>query len=552
LPGSKRAIGAAICSILIISILAFGSDAAEMELMQGNARKGSVSVTERDGMRFVALDEVMTRLAFAASPISGGFVVTYSGKKIEFWNGSNAARINGTVNPLAAAVTYDGTHWWGEASSSFQAIKTFLNSVSRPSDIKLSPRGAAPPRNVPAAPPMQTPPRATDPSPPPSGASAAAAGAVISRVRWGEQDGAYRAVVDISEQAEASVSESPGRTEVTFKGAVPAAQLSGISPWPPLSVSSVRRGRDTVLVFSHSSRQVNAFWVPDPPRYVIDFYFDGTSPAPPAAASTTPRPDIAPPPTPKNPAGGGKIETVPNRQPVARGKFLVVIDAGHGGHDGGAVGNRLKEKDMNLLAALQLGISLKALGADVRLTRQDDRYLKLAERTEIANASDADVFISLHCNALPKGQNASGAELYLMAEQTDQDALNLAIIENRELSGGAENAAEVNEAADKRTRLLLKILGDMQQSDKISESTTLAEALYEKMRSSGIRIRKVRQAPFFVLRGAGMPAVLVEMGYITDAGDAKNLNSQTNRKKMMDALASGIMSYLGKKPGEGG
>jgi N-acetylmuramoyl-L-alanine amidase len=139
-----------------------------------------------------------------------------------------------------------------------------------------------------------------------------------------------------------------------------------------------------------------------------------------------------------------------------------------------------------------------------------------------------------------------------MAEQTDQDALNLAIMENRELSGGAENIAEVNEAADKRTRLLLKILGDMQQSDKISESTTLAEFLYERMKSVSFRIRKVRQAPFFVLRGAGMPAVLVEMGYITEAGDAKNLASQAYRKKMMDALALGIMNYLNKKTGEGG
>ena len=139
-----------------------------------------------------------------------------------------------------------------------------------------------------------------------------------------------------------------------------------------------------------------------------------------------------------------------------------------------------------------------------------------------------------------------------MAEQSDEDALNLAIMENRELSGGAENAAKVNAEADAKTRLLLKILGDMQQSDKINESTTLAEFLYDRIKGVGIKIRNVRQAPFFVLRGAGMPAVLVEMGYITDAGDAKKLNSQTERKKMMDALAQGIKNYLTRRPGEGG
>jgi N-acetylmuramoyl-L-alanine amidase len=544
---------ALLCAFLVLAVLVSGAGALEMDLLQGNIRKGSVTVTDRDGMRFAALDEVMSRLAFAAAPVSGGFVVTYSGRKIEFWNGSNIARVNGTVNPLAAAVTYDGTHWWGEASSSIQAIKVFLGSVSRPSDIKLALRDSASPKNVPAAPPMQTPPQIAASTPQtgaPVSSSPSGSGAVISRVRWGEQDGAYRAVVDISEQTETSMSESPGKADVTFRGAVTASGVSDGSPWPPLSVASARRGADTVLSFSHSSSQVKAFWVSDPPRYVIDFYFSAQDTSTSTSTSTSTNPN----PTPERtaPAGGGRIETTPSRTPAAKSKFLVVIDAGHGGRDGGAVGNNLKEKDMNLLAALQLGINLKALGADVRLTRQDDRYLKLAERTEIANNSDADVFISLHCNALPKGQHASGAELYLMAEQTDQDALNLAIIENRELSGEAESIAEVNEAADKRTRLLLKILGDMQQSDKISESTTLAEFLYEKMKSSGFNIRKVRQAPFFVLRGAGMPAVLVEMGYITEAGDAKNLKSQAYRKKMMDALASGIMNYLGKKTGEGG
>jgi N-acetylmuramoyl-L-alanine amidase len=369
----------------------------------------------------------------------------------------------------------------------------------------------------------------------------------IARVRWGEQLNAYRAVVDIETQVDAVFSESPGKVEVIFKNSR-AGDLSNRSPWPSLSVVSKRQGSDIVVTFTHSSVGVKGFWVSDPPRYVVDFYFGESGPEPVLTPNTPREAD-----TTTTPSGGGRIETNP-KQPVPpdKKKFLVVVDAGHGGHDGGAVGNNLKEKDMNLLASLQLGISLKAIGIDVKLTRTDDRYLKLAERTEIANNTDADVFISLHCNALPKGQRASGTELYLMAEQTDQDALNLAIIENREISGGAESAAEVNEAADKKTRLLLKILGDMQQSDKISESTNLAEFLYEKMKSSGFSIRKVRQAPFFVLRGAGMPALLVEMGYITDAGDAKRLNSQDNRKKMMDSLAAAILNYLGNRPGEGG
>jgi N-acetylmuramoyl-L-alanine amidase len=525
----------------------------QLDVLQGNVRRGTVEAEDRNGMRFVALEEVMSRLAFAASPISGGFVVTYTGRKIEFWNGSNVARVNGMVSPLAAEVAFDGAHWWSESASSLEAIKLFLSSVSRPADISFVPSDTPAPQDVVVASSLPVAPPATAPDPPPVGENTSAV--LISRVRWGEQADAHRAVVDISSQVETSVDESAGRVEVTFRGAG-SPGVSGRSPWPSLSVESKKQGNDVVLVFTHSSDKIKGFWVADPPRYVVDFYLTGPGPeqAMPVAGGPSDSPDqIEVPPAPAPVPNSGKIETTPKRPPPApKNKFLVVIDAGHGGHDGGAVGNKLKEKDLNLLAALQLGISMKAIGMDVHLTRQDDRYLKLAERTEIANKTDADVFISLHCNALPKGKHATGTELYLMAEQTDQDALNLAIMENRELSGDAENAAEITEAADKRTRLLLKILGDMQQSDKINESTTLAEFIYDKLRASGMQIRKVRQAPFFVLRGAGMPALLIEMGYITEASDAKKLNSQAERKKMMDAVAAAVHNYLSKRPGEGG
>jgi N-acetylmuramoyl-L-alanine amidase len=537
---------AAGACLAVLFFVPRGAGAAVMNLMQGDVRKGSVAVMERDGMTFVALDDVMTCLAHAPSPVAGGFVVTYSGRKIEFWNGSNAARVNGSVNALAAAIEYDGTHWWGEASSSIQAIKLFLASVSRPSDLRLVPE-IRPAKNAPVAPPQ---PARTTTTPAPAASSQT--GALITRIRWGEQLDAYRAVVDITEQVEATLSGSTGKTVVTFRG-TSVSDIDGKSPWPALSAASRRQGADTVIEFSHSSDNVKGFWVAEPPRYVVDFFFGGSrSDAPPAAVTGSGSPpeivyDTSP--AVRNTTIG---TTEPKGSSGAKTKFLVVVDAGHGGHDGGAVGNKLKEKDLNLLAALQLGISLKAVGLDVKLTRQDDRYLKLGERTEFANNANADVFISLHCNAVPKGRSASGTELYLMAEQSDADALNLAIMENRELSGGAENAAEVNAAADAKTKLLLKILGDMQQSDKINESTTLAEFLYDKIKGAGIKIRNVRQAPFFVLRGAGMPAVLVEMGYITDAGDAKKLNSQPERKKMMDALAQGIKNYLNRRPGEGG
>ena len=540
-----------VCGLLLVPVLCGLASAAQMDLTEGGGRRGPVAVMERDGMTFVALEEVITKLALIPSPINGGFIVTFSDRRIEFWNGTNVARVNGVVSPLAAAVNFDGTHWWGEASSSLQAIKLFLSSASRPSDIKLSPAAASqgnitvnPALPVATPPPVSTVPPATVVTPPPT---ASPGEVIISRVRWGEQIDAYRAVVDISAQVEAVMTESPGRAEVTFRGAG-TVFVSGKSPWSSISVEAKKSNDGATLVFSHSSDKIRGFWVADPPRYVVDFYFSGSGPFP-APTVYTANENINVGPVPTGVPNPGRIETTPQHggAPAARNRFLVVIDAGHGGHDPGAVGNNLREKDLNLLAALQLGISLKAIGIDTMLTRQDDRFLKLAERSEIANSADADLFISLHCNALPKGRRATGFEIYLMAEPTDQDALNLAIAENREISGDAENIQEINAAADKKTRLLLQILGDMQQNDKINESTTLAEFTYDEIRRAGIEIRKVRQAPFYVLRGAGMPSLLLEMGYISEASDAKKLNSQTERKKMMDAVAVSIKNYLTKR-----
>lgn len=234
----------------------------------------------------------------------------------------------------------------------------------------------------------------------------------------------------------------------------------------------------------------------------------------------------------------------PAPKPRSGRKPIIVIDAGHGGHDPGAVANKIREKDITLRAATQLAKILKEKGADARLTRSTDVYLKLAERTAFANKNNADVFISLHCNAMPKGKTGvAGFEIYIMALPSDKDAMNLAIVENREISGDAHSAAEIQKA-DKKTQLLLKILGDMQQNDKIGASTELTEVLHKNAKSAGLPMRKVAQAPFFVLRGAGMPAVLVEMGYLTNATEAKRLNTASYREKICRSLADGIITFI--------
>ena len=224
------------------------------------------------------------------------------------------------------------------------------------------------------------------------------------------------------------------------------------------------------------------------------------------------------------------------------GKFIVAVDPGHGGKDPGAISNGIREKDVNLKIASYLAGELRAMGVDARMTRTGDTYLRLQERTELANRWKADMFVSIHANALPAGHHALGMEIYLMALPTDKDAMRLALIENRDLA--ADNDKKESAASDRRTQLLLSILGNMQQNAKIIESTTVAERLFGAGKQGGLPMRRVAQAPFFVLRGATMPAVLVETGFLTEAREAKMLATPEYQKKCASALAGGVVSYL--------
>lgn len=240
----------------------------------------------------------------------------------------------------------------------------------------------------------------------------------------------------------------------------------------------------------------------------------------------------------------------PTQQFQGSKRPIVVVDAGHGGHDPGASANGVIEKKINLSAALQLTEILRQYGVDARPSRKTDVFLKLGERTAFANSNNADVFVSLHCNSMgSRNSSVSGLEYYIMASPTDKDALNLAIAENKEISAeaGVDNAKEVQKA-DRKTQLLLKILGDMQQNDKINESTSLTEVMHRAAKSSGLPIRKVKQAPFFVLRGAGMPAVLVEMGYLTNQAEARKLSTASYREALCRTIAQGIVQYIREHP----
>lgn len=223
---------------------------------------------------------------------------------------------------------------------------------------------------------------------------------------------------------------------------------------------------------------------------------------------------------------------------LALGVRRIVIDPGHGGRDYGAPGylKGVHEKKIALQIAKKLAKKIKSrLRCEVIMTRRDDRFLTLEERTAIANTKNADLFISIHTNAA-RSRKAYGIETYFLNLATDNDAI---------LVAARENATSAKNISDLET-----ILSDLMQNAKINESSRLAayvqKALYKGMRKkySKIKSKGVKQAPFYVLLGAHMPAILIETSFISNPRECKRLNNATYQNKLCDSIIDGIKKYI--------
>jgi N-acetylmuramoyl-L-alanine amidase len=216
-----------------------------------------------------------------------------------------------------------------------------------------------------------------------------------------------------------------------------------------------------------------------------------------------------------------------------------VLDPGHGGHDPGAIGpGGLQEKDFTLdLARRVAGLLQEDLGVRVVLTRAQDRFVALRARTALANREKADLFVSLHVNAAP-GMTATGTETYfLSSEATDNAARAAAAFENKVISIEATGGGAARD-------VLRSILWDLTQSDFQQESSRLAEALQNQLdRALRLPGRGVKQAPFYVLGGAAMPAVLVEVGFLSNPREEQRLRDEGYRDRMARAVAAGLAAY---------
>ena len=233
---------------------------------------------------------------------------------------------------------------------------------------------------------------------------------------------------------------------------------------------------------------------------------------------------------------------------VAAGKIykstkgkLIVIDPGHGGSDSGAVGNGLKEKNVVLATSKKLGALLQKRGYRVLYTRSTDVFINLRSRTIFAGKKNADMFISIHANAAPNASAASrmsGVETFFLSPARSERSKNAAALENR---GDLEDMNTFS----KQTFL------NFLNREKIISSNKLAIDIQSYMLSSvkksfSSRDGGVREAPFWVLVGATMPAVLVEMGYITHPQEGKNLGKSAYQDRIAQGIANGVDAYFQK------
>lgn len=219
-------------------------------------------------------------------------------------------------------------------------------------------------------------------------------------------------------------------------------------------------------------------------------------------------------------------------------KALVVLDPGHGGEDPGAIGKYgTKEKDINLSIAKILKEKLEKVGFKVLLTRQDDTFVPLVKRTKFANDNNADLFISIHCNASRKPTGTDkGFEVYFLSETaTDPDAVATEKLENE--------VVKFEKQTEELTKLQ-KLLWSMIVNEFINESSRLCSLiLNECVARTGQISRGVKQAGFYVLRGAQMPAVLVEVGFISNPDEELKLIRQDFQNLIADGIVSALIKY---------
>jgi N-acetylmuramoyl-L-alanine amidase len=371
---------------------------------------------------------------------------------------------------------------------------------------------------------------------------------LVRRVRIAETSpGTTRIVFDLTGPGTFRVSrlEAPNRIVIEVRPPVPG---TGAFVYPPRQISSAARPRTVLLATTPpllDPQPLYPPYLPDVTRALVAMRSKGLirrtlseTPTPAASTSTV----IAKVPAPTHPLSYDATPRASEKGTYSLTRALglkvnrIVIDAGHGGHDEGTTGpNGVLEKDVVLDVALRVAKLVQSrMGAEVVLTRSDDTFIPLQERTAIANLRKADLFLSIHANSSPSPVVA-GTETFFLNFTNSPGALDVA---SRENSGAEKSVGELRD-----------LIQSITLNDKIAESQTFAQAVQNSISLQAAKSnlsaknRGVKRAPFVVLIGASMPSVLAEIGFLTNPRDEANLAKPEYRQKIAEALYKGLSQY---------
>ncbi len=342
-----------------------------------------------------------------------------------------------------------------------------------------------------------------------------------------------RVVIDLSEKTEFRADRlvNPDRIFIDIMGSI--AKLEDTSKQIKIDDEVVKTVRvaqfneeiTRVVLDLYQQAKYELFSLIEPDRVVIDIFKPGEK----AAISET---------------LSAKPEEKPAPGPEITGKRVVIIDPGHGGKDPGAIGpTGLKEKDVTLGIALYLGKLLKGAGIPTYLTRSKDEFVYLENRTNFANQKNGFIFVSLHANSVIKHRpSAEGIETFVLSSKyIGASARDVADRENR--------ASRAHPEVD--TDLAL-IIADLEESANIKYSLDFAEIVQKKLVNYlKLEDRGVKQAPFVVLKGANMVAVIVEVAFISNPKEEKLLKNNEFKQKSAQALFEAIKYYIENTPDNG-
>jgi N-acetylmuramoyl-L-alanine amidase len=460
-------------------------ESVEVRDRAGNRGVLPITVTD-DGAAYIAPDRLAAVLKGAWLVNGDRGVLTVGKRTAEFTRGQSRAKVDGQTVALDAAARVVGRGWLVSRDFLGKGLPRLAPSVSV---IAVTEPRKPPTRTVQGQVPLE-------------------------ELRYRSYPSFTRVVIETG--ARLAYAVVTGEEEVRVR--LPGLSLSGsrIEEINDGLVQEIRLepvGDTAVLrvVLEGTAGEVKHTTLQDPYRLVLDVY------------------------RPKEPGGGE-----PGRGGPLQPLRLIVLDAGHGGHDSGAIGpNGILEKDVVLDVTRRVARMVEpGLGVKVVLSRDSDVFVPLRDRTNFANKQRADLFVSIHANAHPQAVSEGVETYFLSSEASDSAARQVAAIEN--------GVVQLEGAAGSRQRgdVLKSILWDLAQSEFQEESSVMAETVQDWMsKSMNLVNRGVKQAGFYVLGGAAMPAILIEIGFLTNRKEEKKLATPEHREALARAIYAGLAEY---------